>query len=139
MRVFTLILFAFAKSETDKIYDDGEVNSINRFNIYVKVNDGHEADQIAVDLKLSDAASIGNFPDEDLSLSRNKRYITPKIPNTYWDEMVKIHQQTNLKMMCSITPCQRLPLLVKNEVGSDKFLDSEDQSLFSASEVCSMA
>ena len=88
-------------------------------------------------MKLADAASIGNFP-EDHSLSRSKRYITPKIPDTYWEEMVKIQQQTNLKMMCSITPCQRLPLIVKYEVNSNKSLDSEDQTLLSASEVCSM-
>ena len=44
--------------------------------------------------------------------------------------MVNIQQQTNLKMMCSVTPCQRLPLLVKYEVGSNKSLDLEDQTSF---------
>ena len=56
------------------------------------------------------------FAEENPSLSRTQRYITPKIPGTYWAEMVKIQQQTNQKLMCRVNPCQRIPFKISYEV-----------------------
>ena len=113
---------------------------ITNFNIRFEAHREQGDEQLLVDLERIDSSDaiyeFSNDPllrvsGENLGFSRKKRYITPKIPNTYWEEMVKIHHQNNLKTMCSVIPCQRLPLIIEYEVGPSDGIPSEESFICS--------